>query len=112
MRRSVQVGSSTPQAREFTWQLEHVACGGADGGSRGTGRSEPIVRTGIRAEAGRHAGKTSGLPNPQVGEARLECQSGEAVGTDYSGSGCPLVSGAKGRAMRPIRKTRHIVTPA
>jgi hypothetical protein len=29
-----------------------------------------------------------------------------------SGSGLPLVSGAKGRVASPIRKTRHIVTPA
>ena len=30
----------------------------------------------------------------------------------YSGSGRPLVSGAKGSAARPTRKTRHMVTPA
>lgn len=30
----------------------------------------------------------------------------------HSGSGCPRVSGAKGRTASPIRKTLHIVTPA
>ena len=30
----------------------------------------------------------------------------------YSGNGWPLVSGAKGRARRPTRKTAHIATPA
>src|SRR6476620_11556860 len=32
--------------------------------------------------------------------------------TDYSGSGFPLVSGANGRAAKPTRKTRLMVTPA
>lgn len=31
---------------------------------------------------------------------------------DYSGSGLPLVSGANGSAAKPIRNTRHMVTPA
>jgi len=30
----------------------------------------------------------------------------------HSGNGWPRVSGAKGKAARPIRKTAHIVTPA
>ena len=30
----------------------------------------------------------------------------------YSGSGFPLVSGAKGNAASPTKKTRHMVTPA
>jgi hypothetical protein len=33
-------------------------------------------------------------------------------GGSYSGSGLPLVSGAKGRVARPTRKMRDIVTPA
>ena len=30
----------------------------------------------------------------------------------YSGNGCPFVSGANGKAARPTRNTRHMVTPA
>jgi len=33
-------------------------------------------------------------------------------GRPYSGNGCPLVSGANGKAARPTRNTRHMVTPA
>ena len=34
------------------------------------------------------------------------------INLTYSGSGCPLVSGANGKAAKPTRNTRHMVTPA
>ena len=46
-----------------------------------------------------------------VSAARL-CLRSAVASSNYSGSGLPLVSGANGRAIRPIRKTEHMATPA